>query len=112
MSAAKNAAAEEAARKDPYARKAARYARIRSALATDLSNFVGFIEDNPEPCMGFTLSRRDEGGYLIVMKRVVDLEHQVMFARGLDIIDTLMEANGKLAAGEWRVNKPYVPLSS
>ena len=108
MSAAKNSRDEAAARTDPYARKAARYERIRSALAADLSNFLGYIEDNPEVCMGFTLSRREEGGYLIVLKRVRDLTDEVMFARGLDIIDTLMEGNGKISAGDWKANKPYV----
>ena len=100
---------QRASRRNPYQRAIDRYDNIYDTFASEVSNFLGFINDADNPCTGFSFSRRDEGGFLIVMKRMEDMTAQVMFARSDDVISTVIEANRKLSAGAWREAKPWTP---
>ncbi len=93
--------------KSPYQRAIERYDALRKGFVTSTSNLLGALEDDHRPNTGLTLSRRDDGGYMAVIKRMDELENQVMFAYGEDIFDALLKLNGKITKAEWKKDKTY-----
>lgn len=94
-------------RKNPYERAIERYDKLREGFVTSTSNLLGALEDDHRPNTGLTLSRRDDGGYMAVIKRMDELENQVMFAYGEDIFDALIKLNGKITKADWKKDKTY-----
>jgi len=68
---------------------------------------LGAVEDDFRPNTGLNLLRRDDGGYLAIIKRDDNLESQVMMAYGEDVFDALLALNRKVAKGSWRKDTPY-----
>lgn len=98
-------------RLSPYERAQKRYDDLRGHLAREVSNLVGAVEDDFRPNTRLQFIRRDDGGYLAIIKRDNDLINEVMIAYGEDLWVALLAINKKLAASEWQVDTPYTDES-
>lgn len=106
MSNAKRGKNSSSRRESPLERALRRYDDLRDHFATHLSNFVGMVDDPDDPCTGISFSRRDDGGFLVIMKRDNDMNKEIMFCYGEDFWLALLKANSQLAVKEWSVDKP------
>lgn len=83
-----------------------RYQRIeklaKTAAAT-YSNLYHVAQNDEAPLIEYKLKRRDDGSWLVIMKREKGIDIEVMFAGGEDVWEAIDRSNGKLAASEWRV---------
>lgn len=95
--------------KSRYHREIERYDNIRDALSREASAFLATVEDDFNPFTGLTLSRRDDGGYLAIAKRDRDLDKEVMFAYGEDVVSAIIELSKKLKHSDWKTDKPWRP---
>lgn len=95
--------------KNPYERQLERYNMLRGGVVSATNNLLGALESDSAPCTGLNLIRRDDGGFLAIIKRDNDLIAEVMMAYGEDVWSALLALNKKLARADWKVDTPWQP---
>ena len=88
-------------------RKVSREELIMTALQAVLPSLVEALEDTLAPCLGLNVTRRDDGGFLAILKRDLETQEQVMMAFGDDFPSALRKLNHSLNVKEWRKNKTW-----
>jgi hypothetical protein len=83
---------------------------VHMALRRWASNiYGGFHEPRSNPVDAVSLTRRDGGVWLCVVKRLNTStgEREVLFGHGAGLIEALLDANAMAAGGRWTKDKPW-----
>jgi len=90
-----------------YERAIIRYDKVNDGLTGTLTNLRDCLEDDFRPNTGLSFVLRDDGGYLVIIKRMDGLKKELMMAYGEDIIDALLAIDKRLGSAEWKVDIPW-----
>lgn len=93
----------------PYEKAILRYNKLRDAWESVLGHVLYVLEDEMKPNTGLNITRRDDGGFLAILKRDDDMRKEVIMAYGDDQLDALLSLEKKVRGDKWKVDTPWSP---
>lgn len=84
------------------------FSEVHRTWAIYLSNIYGWATTQEDEAVSVSIKCRGPADWIGIAKRVgPDGGPQVLFGVGFDFVACVVAVNGAMAAGRWKVDKPY-----
>ncbi len=95
--------------RNPHMRAAQTYDMTAEFFGTLYKNIWQCLTDDENPCTGFSLVIRPNGGFLAIIKRHKGISKEVMMAFDEDFISAMQQLEGKLGRDDFKEDTPWEP---